>query len=62
MTRGQRVYRTTDGRHVVEGHPEAAFLAYTEGDELPDKVAAELAGKKPARKTTEKARTPEENK
>lgn len=34
-----RVCRTTDGRLVREGDPEAAFLAYPEGEELADEEA-----------------------
>lgn len=41
----QRIYRTVDGRHVAEGHADAAFLAYTQYDEVPDDVAAEVTGK-----------------
>lgn len=37
-----RVFRTEDGRHVPAGHREAAFLAYTEEDEVPDEVLDEL--------------------
>ncbi len=53
---GQRVYRTQDGRHVAEGDPDAAFLAYTEHDELPADVLEQLAGPK------EKAAPPASNK
>lgn len=48
---GMRVARTRDGRYVPEAHPEAAFLAYTQHDELPEEVAEQLkAAKKPADK------------
>lgn len=40
-----RVYRTLDGSHVPEGHPDAAFLAFSQFDDLPKEVAAELADK-----------------
>lgn len=35
----ERVYRTDDGRLVKHGDPEAAFLAFPEGDELSDEEA-----------------------
>jgi hypothetical protein len=44
-----RIFRTTDGRHVPEGHSDAAFLAYGDSDEPPAEVLAELDGK-PSRK------------
>jgi hypothetical protein len=37
-----RVFRTEAGRHVRAGHREAAVLAYTEEDDVPDEVLAEL--------------------
>lgn len=37
-----RVFRTEDGRHVRGGHRDAAVLAYTEEDDVPDDVLAEL--------------------
>lgn len=33
---GVRVWRTTDGRHVPDGHADAAFLAYGPSDDVPD--------------------------
>ena len=42
MKATERVFRTADGRHVPEAHPDAAFLAYPVGHEMPDAVAAEL--------------------
>jgi len=54
-----RVYRTADGRHVAEGHPDAAFLAYTDHDELPESVLAEV---KQVEKPANKARKPQANK
>lgn len=51
----QRIYRTADGRHVPEGHADAAFLAYSQYDEVPDEVADELKhGRKPADKQAAK--------
>ena len=35
----QRVYRTSDGRLVLGGDLEAAFLAYTPGEEVADPLA-----------------------
>lgn len=42
MKATERVFRTADGRHVRESHPDAAFLAYPVGHEMPEAVAAEL--------------------
>ena len=53
---GQRIYRTQDGRHVAEGDPDAAFLAYSEHDAPPADVLEQLAGPK------EKATPPAPNK
>jgi len=39
---GKRIYKTADGRHVYEGDPAAAFLAYGAGDDVPDEVLQEL--------------------
>lgn len=53
-----RIWRTADGRHVPDGDPDAAFLAYAEGDEVPADVAAEVEGKpahKRARRSADKA-------
>jgi hypothetical protein len=35
---GHRIFRTNDGRYVLEGHPDAAFLAYTPKDRVPQSV------------------------
>lgn len=35
----ERIYRTKDGRLVRHGDPEAAFLAFPEGEELSDEEA-----------------------
>ena|GEM_PF-3247601 len=40
-----RIYLTDDGRHVTEGDPDAAFLAYADGDNPPADVLAEVEGK-----------------
>jgi hypothetical protein len=37
-----RIYRTEDGKHVPEGHVDAAFLAYSQYDVVPEEVLAEL--------------------
>jgi hypothetical protein len=42
VSAGQRIYRTNDGRHVLEGDPDAAFLAYSQFDDAPKSVLAEL--------------------
>lgn len=56
MRAEQHIWKTGDGRHVLDGnHPDAAFLAYAAGDEVPDKVLAELTGDaKPAKKAAAK--------
>lgn len=38
----ERIWRTDDGRHVPDGHPDAAVLAYTPGDDVPKAVTDEL--------------------
>lgn len=55
----RHVWRTVDGRHVPDGHPDAAFLAYPAGDDLPADVAAELvaATAKAKAAPADKART-----
>ncbi|MGH6691101.1 MAG: hypothetical protein ACREF4_10560 [Gammaproteobacteria bacterium] len=40
-----RIWRTADGRHVADGDPDAAFLAYADGDNPPAGVLAEVEGK-----------------
>lgn len=35
-------WRTTDARLVPDGHPDAAFLAYPRGQEIPDATARQL--------------------
>lgn len=51
MGDGKRVYVTVDGRHVLEEHPDAAFLVFNEYATLPDAVKAELEPKAaPAKK------------
>lgn len=71
MKATERVWRTTDGRHVPEAHPDAAFLAYPVGHEMPDEIAAELypaaepepiAEEKAAKTPPNKARKPAANK
>jgi hypothetical protein len=59
MASGYRVCRTLDGRHVLETHPDAAFLVYRAHDVLPAAVVAELfpaPAVKPVRKTTKPRR------
>lgn len=51
---GVRVYRTADGRHVLDDDPDAAFLAYSEFDVVPDKVMDEVTGSKKASKPADK--------
>ncbi|WP_017974364.1 hypothetical protein [Actinopolyspora halophila] len=45
-----RVYRTVEGRHVAEGDPRAAFLAYGAGDEVPTEVRRELEQSAPVKR------------
>jgi hypothetical protein len=55
---GQRIGRTADGRFVPIDHPEAAFLAYSEHDEVPPEVAEKMrapARDKQAAKPQDKA-------
>lgn len=55
MPDGKRLWRTEDGRLVEEGHPDAALLAYGDGDELSDedkKAVKQVA--KPANKQARK--------
>lgn len=54
---GQRIYRTLDGKHVPEGHEDAAFLAYTENDSPPKDVLDEVAKPKSRRKPADKSRS-----
>lgn len=55
MRAESRIWRTVEGNHVLDGDPEAAFLAYTPGDDVPDEVISELTGDtKPTRKATVK--------
>lgn len=42
MRLGQRVYRTTDGRLVLQGDPNAAYLEYPAGTEVSDHTARKL--------------------
>lgn len=50
-----RIWRTADGRHVPDGHPDAAFLAYGPGDQVPKDVLDEVEGKpKRGRKPADK--------
>jgi hypothetical protein len=52
----KRLYRTADGRLVGEGDPDAAFLAYPAGTEIPDTEAVkEGLLKKAAAKPADKA-------
>lgn len=40
---GYRIYKTADGRHVRDGDPDAAYLAYSAFDEVPANVERELS-------------------
>lgn len=57
----EHIWRTRDGRLVLTGDPDAAFLAYARGDDMAEEVARErgildaVAGKKAARDATPKA-------
>jgi len=56
-----RIWRTSDGKHVLDDDPAAALLAYTPGDDVPDEVVNELTGDtkpvKQARPAANKARS-----
>lgn len=58
MKATERLYRTADGTLVAEGHPDAAFLAYTEGDDIDaadqDKVPGAKSRKPAANKMAPK--------
>jgi hypothetical protein len=55
----QRIYKTEDGRHVPEGHPDAAWLAFSQFDKPPKAVLDELEGDKPKKRPeANKQRTP----
>lgn len=56
---GQRLWRTADGELVPDGHPDAAFLAYGPGDQVPD---ADAKGLKLNAPTENKLVEPQENK
>jgi hypothetical protein len=58
---GVRIWRTTDGRHVPDGHADAAYLAYGPGDDVPDHALPEQAQPKKA-EPTEKAQPAAPNK
>jgi hypothetical protein len=46
-----RIWKTNDGRHVLDGDRDAAVLAFAVGDDVPDEVVAELTDDvKPAAK------------
>lgn len=51
-----RIWRTARGALVADGHPDAAFLAYAEGDEITAGDAALLAEAKQASPAPNKAK------
>lgn len=55
-----RVYRTVEGRLVPEGHPEAAFLEFPAGADLPNVVAAALGLKQAEPLEDKQAAKPED--
>lgn len=56
----RRVYRTRDDRLVWEGDPDAAFLAYPAGREIPESVAARIGGKQAPKPKDKQAPKPED--
>jgi hypothetical protein len=52
-TTGHRIARTADGKHVLWGHEDAAFLAYVETDEVPEEVLKEVYPKPEPQKPEE---------
>jgi hypothetical protein len=55
---GQRIFRTADGRHVHEGDPDAAFLAYAEADQPPAEVLKQLGAKQAGKAEDKQADKP----
>lgn len=53
-----RIFKTRDGRHVQDGHPDAAFLAYADGDDPPPAVLAELGAKQRSKVADKQASKP----
>lgn len=54
-----RIYRTSEGHHVTEGDPRAAFLAYGINDEVPAEVQQEVtANAEPATQNPSPRRKP----
>lgn len=68
MIAEQRLWRTDDDRLVLDGHPDAAVLAYTPGDEISpadqDRVPGAQTPPEPkaAPKPADKSRRPAGNK
>jgi hypothetical protein len=52
-------WRTADGRLVPHGHPDALFLAYAKGIEVPDHLAEQI-GLAPAVRAFARADVPDE--
>ena len=67
---GPTLYRTSDGRIVADGDPEAAFLVASEGVAIPAEYAADItaytdaqaAKRRPSDATTKRSAGPTENK
>lgn len=55
-----RIYRTRTGRHVLEDDPEAAFLAYSQYDDVPPAVLEEVGLKQAAKPADKQAAKPED--
>lgn len=41
MKAGAKIWRTAGGRHVPDGHPDAAMLAYAASDDCPEHIVRE---------------------
>lgn len=58
----QRLWRTSDGRLVVEGDPDSATLAYVTGDDIAPADQAKVPGRNTERAEPPKAQQPPANK
>ena len=58
MQADRKLWRTTDNRLVEDGDPDAAILAYNEGDDLSPADAAAMEGQKSAKTEAKAAEQP----
>lgn len=57
-----RIWRTANGELVQDGHPDSAFLAYAEGDEIDKADENRLPGAKSSPPPPNKSRAKTDNK